>query len=117
MTEEQDIDAPPASPFELEGEPGGPEPATAGSPAERLVDGSAPGPGVPELQGQYGLDHPWAIALRGCCRVATGDGVPPAFEILFGTGLGVYGLTQGDGSGIDGEPGPKVGSWDDDGAE
>ena len=83
----------PDSPF---GEPAGAEGAqpdaqavepTAG-PMDRLFDGSAPGPSVGELEGDYGLGKPWSIFGRGCVRVATGDGIPPIVEIVIGAALG-----------------------------
>lgn len=113
----QDVPAVGDSPFDsspgadvVSGDPGGGA-ATASGPAERLLDGRAQGPTVDELQTDYGLSYPWAISLRGTCRAATGEGVPPLFEILFGSGLGVYQLTR-DGGPLEAEPGAE-----DDGAD
>jgi len=70
----------------------------------RLFDGNAVGPSVEELQTDYSLPWHWATALRGCCRVMTGDGVPPVFEIGLGGALGAADQLGGDGK-LNREPG------------
>ena len=71
-----------------------PEPHTAtnASPVNRLFSGEATGPTVQEVQTDYGLDWHWSTAIRGCCRVGTGSGVPPIAEILLGLVAGIYQL-------------------------
>lgn len=56
----------------------------------RLFDGSVGGPSVDELRADYGLPREWSIALRGIVRVATGEGIPPAAEILMGSVMGMF---------------------------
>ena len=75
-------------------------PSRFGGPVDRLFDGSVGGPSVNELNGEYGIGREWSIALRGIIRVATGDGIPPAAEILLGSVMGFYSM-QGDGVGSD----------------
>jgi len=58
---------------------------TSDGPLDRLFDGDASGPSTRELQQEYGLDRNQSVAGRGILRVATGSGVPPVFEILFGS--------------------------------
>jgi len=87
------LDGMPDSPFagDIESEPAvdGEDMATDGQGiTERLFDGGVSGPTTDELQSEYGLSNPWAISLRGAIRAATGDGVPPVFEIVFGSSLG-----------------------------
>lgn len=72
----------------------------SGGPLSRLFDGNAPGPSVQELQADYGLPRSWSIALRGCVRVATGSGIPPAFEIGLGSALGLRSMQTSDGGGL-----------------
>jgi len=62
------------------------------SPVDRLFSGDVEGPSVQEVQTDYGLDWHWSTAIRGCCRVGTGAGVPPIAEILLGLVAGVYQL-------------------------
>lgn len=69
---------------------------------DRLFDGSAPGPAVPQLMQQLGLERPHAMIARGVMRVSTGDGVPPIAEILIGMVLTVMNAQQEDG--VAGEP-------------
>jgi hypothetical protein len=91
------------NPFEsIDDDPGDPG-VTADGPLGRLFDGSADGPSVGQLQADYNLPWHWSTALRGCCRVATGRGVPPAFEIVLGSGIGLLAYTRS-GSGLDAEP-------------
>lgn len=94
----------PPSPDELgaASDPTDPDMAPADDPGggttdifSRLFDGSIPGPPVEQLQADYGLGKPESIGLRGCMRVAGGDGVPPIFEMVFGGALFV--LQQRDG--------------------
>jgi len=56
-------------------------------PMARLFDGDAPGPAVDEIRHDYGFPRWAAMVARGTLRVATGSGIPPAFEIVFGSGL------------------------------
>lgn len=65
------------------------------NPFGRLFDGDAPGPGVQELQTDYGVDKHLAVALRGVLRTATGSGVPPIFEIGLGGTLTYLNLADG----------------------
>jgi hypothetical protein len=65
-------------------------------PLDRLLDGDAEGPAVGELQADYGFPQWMAVAARGVLRVATGSGVPPVFEILVGSVMGIM-RTFGDG--------------------
>lgn len=89
----------PASPFESGGgADGGMGSVGSQGPLDRLFDGNVPGPGVGELEADYDVEKPWAIFLRGVTRVATGSGVPPIAEIVWGGGLGVAKL-QRDGEG------------------
>lgn len=97
------------------GETPGDTATTAEGPLGRLFDGNAAGPSVQELQGDYNLPWHWATALRGTCRTMTGSGVPPAFEILIGGGVGV--AEQLNGEGMDSEPGTGMETPDMDGGE
>jgi hypothetical protein len=65
---------------------------TAGSPLDRLFDGSAPGPQVGELKADYDMPQWLAVLSRGIMRVATGDGVPPIAEIVIGGVMGAMGM-------------------------
>ena len=107
-----ELDDVPTDPFadDVGGEVGDPG-VTAGNPVDRLFDGSAPGPSIEQLQGDYNLDWHWATALRGCCRTATGDGVPPIFEIGFGGTLGMLKELRGSGGELDGEPETQDRPW------
>jgi len=98
----------PDDPFNPVDEPTAEDPATSGPIGKgdvmsRLFDGAAPGPGVQELQADYGLGREWSIALRGLVRSATGDGIPPVAEILMGSVLGVFKLQRGSNAGSDGQ--------------
>jgi len=98
MTEFEEL---PDDPFSSTGteETAAAEPSVGDSgPLQRLFDGAAEGPGVPELQGEYGLSRPWAMVCRGTLRVATGTGVPPIFEIVAGSAMGVLSAQDGDGA-------------------
>lgn len=102
------LDGMPDSPFagDIESEPAvdGEEMTTdGGGITERLFDGGVSGPTTDELQSEYGLSNPWAISLRGAIRAATGSGVPPIFELVFGGALGVM-QYQESGDGVDQEP-------------
>lgn len=66
-------------------------------PIARLFDGSAPGPDVAELRADYDLPRPLAMIARGVLRVASGDGVPPIFDILMGVVL-LFWQQQDDGT-------------------
>jgi hypothetical protein len=73
----------------------------------RLFDGSAPGPSAQQVQADYGLSQGWAIGLRGAIRVASGDGVPPIFELIFGPGMELAkddGLSIGSDEGMEDMP-------------
>lgn len=61
---------------------------------DRLFDGSASGPAVPQVESDYGLSKHWAIFVRGCTRVATGDGVPPVAEMIMGAVLGTLAYSR-----------------------
>jgi len=58
-------------------------------PVGRLFDGDAPGPEVGQLRADYEMPQWMAVAARGVLRVATGSGVPPVFEILVGSVMGI----------------------------
>lgn len=74
-----------------DGDPAGEQAASpASSPMGRLFDGNAQGPSTTELKADYGVPQWLAITLRGILRVATGEGVPPLFEITFGGAMGAY---------------------------
>lgn len=87
-------------------------------PLDRLLDGDADGPAVGELQADYGFPQWMAVAARGVLRVATGSGVPPVFEILVGTVMGIMQTFDGGGEetanrdggegGDDGGDGPPI---------
>jgi len=91
------VDEPTDDPAEASGTVG------SGDVASRLFDGSAHGPSVQELEGDYGLGREWSIALRGLVRAATGDGIPPVAEILMGSVLGAIKLQRGGTGGGNGE--------------
>jgi hypothetical protein len=77
----------------------------------RLLDGDRDGPSIDDMKNDYGLGQEGAIAGRGIVRLATGGGVPPAFEIVAGGVLGALKLSE-DGGPLDREPdddGPAVG--------
>lgn len=96
----------PDDPFDaVEGEPGDTS-VTDSGPVRRLFDGGIPGPSVSELQADYNLQWHWATCLRGCCRVATGSGVPPIFEIGLGGSLGIADYMN-DGTALDETPGER----------
>jgi hypothetical protein len=79
--------------------------------AGRLLDGDRDGPSIDDMKNDYGLGQEGAIAGRGIVRLATGGGVPPAFEIVAGGVLGALKLSE-DGGPLDREPdddGPAVG--------
>jgi hypothetical protein len=78
-----------------------------GGPLQRLFNGDAPGPSTGELEQEYGMSKHQAVAGRGVLRTATGSGVPPIFEILFGAGMWFMAAR--------GEGGISIGSDDDDG--
>lgn len=84
--------------------------AGSGSPMERLLDGSAPGPSVQELRADYSMPQWLAVMSRGIMRVATGEGVPPIAEIVIGGVMGAMGKDysglslSGDDDGSGGEP-------------
>lgn len=80
------------------GEPAG---GGGGGPVDRLFDGDAPGPQVPELTSEYGMPRWMAMAARGILRTATGSGVPPIFEILVGSVMGIMQNSDGFGDGDD----------------
>lgn len=86
------------------GASGGTSPmASMGGPVERLFDGDQPGPSVSELRHDYEMPKDMAIASRGVLRAATGSGVPPIFEIMFG-GFMAY-MKRSGGGGVESEPG------------
>lgn len=66
-------------------------------PISRLFDGSAPGPSVEELRMDYELPRPLAMIARGILRVASGDGVPPIFDIVMGSVLFIMQQQEGEG--------------------
>jgi len=66
-------------------------------PLDRLLDGDVEGPAVGELQADYGFPQWMAVAARGVLRVARGSGVPPVFEILVGTVMGIMQTFGGGG--------------------
>jgi len=95
------------NPF-TDGADDGPTETTAtGGPLKRLFDGDAPGPSTVELEQEYGMNKHQAVAGRGVLRTATGSGVPPIFEILFGGAMWVMKAR--------GEEGISIGGSDDDG--
>jgi len=106
MTEFQDL---PEDPFEsdIDDDEQTTDSARSDSPADRLFDGNAEGPDVPELQSDYGLSRPWAIFCRGTLRAATGTGAPPIFEIVTGPAMGLMRIKGDDvsilGGGSDSE--------------
>lgn len=67
----------------------------AKGPLARLFDGDADGPPVGQMERDYGLPKPLAVAGRGAVRVGTGSGVPPFAEIMLG-GL-LFALAQQQG--------------------
>lgn len=75
---------------------GGTQPAS--SPIDRLFDGSAPGPATQELEADYGMSKHQAVLGRGIMRTATGDGIPPIFEILFGGGMWFLSIKRSESS-------------------
>jgi len=62
----------------------------------RLLDGSITGPSVDTLKAEYNIAYHWALTLRGVIRAATGDGVPPLWEITIGTIMGAASLARGE---------------------
>lgn len=72
--------------------------------AGRLLDGDRDGPSIDDMKNDYGLGQEGAIAGRGIVRLATGGGVPPAFEIVAGGVLGALKLSE-DGGPLDRDPG------------
>jgi hypothetical protein len=121
MTDDPDVQP---DPFDVDGEPGdgeledGPasgdvEPVDGGGASDgilsRAFDGNRDGPTVSDLKNEYGLGREMAIAGRGITRMATGGGVPPAFEIVVGSVLGALKLSE-DGGPLDREPDAGAGN-------
>ena len=94
---------------DLEIEPGTPEITSSGI-TQRLFDGSLTGPSISELKADYELPYHWAVAARGTIRTATGVGVPPVFEIVFGTAMGLVKTMNArkSRSPLDEEPGTEI---------
>jgi len=61
---------------------------SSGSPlsafANGLLDAEADGPSIGELRGDYDLNRPGALTLRGVLRAAGAGGMPPLGEITLG---------------------------------
>jgi hypothetical protein len=70
-------------------------------PIDRLFDGDAPGPSTTELEQEYGMNKHQAVAGRGVLRTATGSGVPPIFEILFGGAMWVLSTREADAEAVE----------------
>jgi len=100
MTDFQELDDDPFSASDSMNDGDGGQTGIGGGsgPVGRLFDGNAEGPDVPTLQGDYGLSRPWAMVCRGTLRVATGSGVPPIFEIVAGSAMGLMAAQDGDGA-------------------
>jgi hypothetical protein len=79
----------------LDGEIGDGE-VSSNSAFSRLLDGNITGPTVDTLKSQYSIAYHWALALRGVIRAATGEGVPPLWEITVGSLMGVASLARGE---------------------
>jgi len=95
------------NPFADGADDGATDATPTGGPLQRLFDGDAPGPSTTDLETEYGMSKHPAVAGRGILRTATGSGVPPIFEILFGAGMWFMAAR--------GEEGISIGSDDDGG--